>query len=179
METKNTEKETMEDVNEMMNKIMVQCPVHKVNFQFECPQTIAGMYLLTMPKAEDILHDMVDLDKVTNSTALFFAPRHIGETAQLVYGMLVILEQNKWISKQDVYFMIDSILEMPSPCRYEKFKSFLQDNVLDKMTKVPENILKNVEYIIMNIWFVPYGKVDDIARVGIKEFNSHKGDNNE
>lgn len=179
METKNTEKETMEDVNEMMNKIMVQCPVHKVNFQFECPQTIAGMYLLTMPKAEDILHDMVDLDKVTNSTALFFAPRHIGETAQLVYGMLVILEQNKWISKQDVYFMIDSILEMPSPCRYEKFKSFLQDNVLDKMTKVPENILKNVEYIIMNIWFVPYGKVDDIARAGIKEFNSHKGDNNE
>ena len=179
METKNTEKEAMENVNKMVNKIMVQCPVHKVNFEFECPQTIAGMYLLTMPKAEDIIHDMVDLDKVSNSTALFFAPRHIGETAQLIYGMLVILEQNKWISKQDVNIIIDSIMDIPSPCRYERFKSFLQDNVLSKLANVPKKILDNIEYVIMNIWFVPYGKIDEIAKAGIEEFKSHTGDNNE
>lgn len=179
MEAKNTVNEDMETVNALKNEIMAKCPIHKVNLTIETPQAVAGMYLLTLPKAKDILADIVDLSDLHDETLLFITNRQIAEVCQIMYGILAVLEKQDKLNALGVSTIISRIYKIPTVSTYTDFVEYVESICHAFLNEIPQPIYGNLEYIMKNIWFVPYGKIDELANTAIREFQNATGDTNE
>lgn len=179
MKTKNTVNEDMEKINKLKNEIMVQCPIHKVNLSVETPQAVAGMYLLTLPKAKDVMEDIVDLSDLHDETLLFITTRQIAEVCQIVYGILAVLEKQGKLNSLGVSSIVSRIYKIPTVSTYSDFAEYIESICHAFLNKIPQPIYGNLEYIMKNIWFVSYGKIDELASTAIKEFQNAMGDTNE
>ena len=91
------------------------------------------------------------------------------------------------MTKVSPEYIIDKIISalLTKPIFYNKFSSemdFIITSCL--LTPVPDDkiiISKKFKYIMENIWFVPYGSIDNIAKEAIEEYKKEldKGENNE
>ena len=61
-----------EQIMKAIDKISVQCPVHKLNLNDDNKQSIAGRYLMTFGRVEEILKPIAQMDDLTDDTFLFF-----------------------------------------------------------------------------------------------------------
>ena len=183
----NTEKQfSIEDYAQFANKIMANAPVNKINFNLENPNAVAGMYLLLIEDTKKYLDGLVDKKDLNDNTLLVFQSRHVVECCQIIYGCMKALEGIK-MTKVSPEYIIDKIISalLTKPIFYNKFSSemdFIITSCL--LTPVPDDkiiISKKFKYIMENIWFVPYGSIDNIAKEAIEEYKKEldKGENNE
>ena len=187
--------ETMDNIQDLMQKANTGCPVHKINFSVESTSSYAGLYLMTLNDPEKMLKEIGDFDNLTDETYLYFEPRHIMETAQLLYGVLHMLATNGHIKKSDINPFIKDVVTRISYCTYTDFKEFLSDTLYRYGWQQPnrtawhnmthEDAVKNAalsrfRIIFKYIWFVPYVKIDELAATVVQDYQKrHPADNNE
>ena len=186
MENNNSQEFNMDKYNDFLSKIKAGSPVHKINFTLESPNAIVGMYLITMKDVESYLDKFVDHSDLNEDTLLVFESRHVVECCQIIYGCLNILKGIGMVKKEYKLIIGDIIKKSLSfPTFYSTFKK----SMLDVNFTAIENsdyeewkiVYKKFVYILQNIWFVPYGKIDEMAKEAIEEFKKHceEGENNE
>ena len=103
-------KDFAEQYNEILSKINVGSPVHKVNFDDLSENNILGMFLLSEDGAMELLSEAVDKSNVNKNTYLFFESRHVVECCQILIGAFIALNDNPSIDKEFDYnvFLLNS-----------------------------------------------------------------------
>lgn len=173
--------------NDFLAKIKVGSPVHKINFTMASPNAIVGMYLITMNDMESYIDKVADYGDLEENTLLVFESRHVVECCQIIYGCLNILKGvGMYRMEYEVFIeqVMDTLLTRPS--FYSKTVKEL-DTLTNQCIKIQEDsdesnkIYDKFKYIMKNIWFVPYGRIDEMAEQAIDEFKkqSGMGDDNE
>jgi hypothetical protein len=176
---------SMEKYNEFLKTIKAGSPVHKINFTLASPNAIAGMYLITMNNVESYIDEAADYEDLEDNTLLVFESRHVVECCQIIYGCLNILAGVGMFNLSYETFIneiIDTTLSKPS-----FYKTVINElvNIADNLIRVDESnesklIFNKFTHIIKNIWFVPYGRIDEMATEAIEEFKKQGGvDSNE
>lgn len=173
--------------NDFIKSIKAGSPVHKINFTLESPNAVVGMYLITMDDAEAYLDKAADKTDLNDDTLLVFESRHVIECCQIIYGCLNILSgigMYKISYNTFIEQVVDTLLSKPQ-FYTQAIKELVNiaHNLIhieasdDNMKKIYVRFL----YIMRNIWFVPYGQIDEMAKEGIAEFEKHckDGENNE
>jgi len=176
----------MDKYNDFLSKIKAGSPVHKINFTLEHPNAVVGMYLITMENVIPYLDKVADYTDLNNDTLLVFESRHVIECCQIIYGCLSILDKMNML-KYSIRFIINKIIE--SLLTKPSFNDVISDNLhyiaIDcinvREIKNRDVIVNNLEYILKTIWFIPYGRIDEIAKEAIDEFKKQcgEGGNNE
>ena len=177
----NEQKFSMEEYNKFLKQIKVGSPVHKINFSLESPNAIVGMYLITKEDgSKKYLDKFVDKSEINNDTLLVFESRHVIECCQIIYGILNVLKgigMYRLDYKTFINEVIDTTLSKPS----------YYTTVINELINIANNcihaddsrkaavIYDNFEYILKNIWFVPYGQIDAMAEEAIEEFKKNTG----
>lgn len=173
----------MEDYNKFLKSIKCGSPVHKINFSLESPNAIVGMYLVTMVDMENYLNKIIDDSEINKDTLLVFESRHVIECCQIIYGclnMLKSLDMYRTEYKVFINEVIDTLLSRPS----------FYKNIINELTNITHNLInintdktkeasliyKKFLYIMQNIWFIPYGEIDEMAKEAIEEFKKHCGE---
>ena len=186
MENNNTEEFNFEGYNDFLSKIKVGSPVHKINFTIENPNAVVGMHLVTMKNVKSYLDKIADRRELKDDTLLVFESRHVIECCQIIVGCLVALESIGFVrisTQKIIEKIIEALLSKPS--FYSKVSIELDNIVIDSLklnrAKDEDKIFDNFKCIMQNIWFVPYGKIDEIANEAMKEFEARTkgGESNE
>lgn len=148
----------------------ISTPVHKLNFDDENVDIIAGMYLITNDKYKEILDEFIDKSKTTDDTILVFETRHLYELGGLIYGLLIPIS-TKDNSLEDIIECVSYFLGCArSFLCYRTLKRSISYHINNRL-KVDDGEYKNrLLYIMENIWFLPYDKIDQLVRMGIDEF---------
>lgn len=175
MENSNSGSLNMEEYNKFLKTIKAGSPVHKINFSLESPNAIVGMYLITMENVESYLDKVADYSDLSDNTLLVFESRHVIECCQIIYGCLNMLK-GIGMYRMDYKVFINQIIDtlLSKPTYYDhavKELSFITDNYI-KLISGEESIIihKRFAHIMKNIWFVPYGSIDEMANEAIDEF---------
>ena len=185
----NLEEFSMEKFNDFAAKIKAGSPVHKINFTLECPNAVVGMYLITMEDAKSYIDKAADEADLNDDTLLVFESRHVVECCQIIYGCISILKGINLI-RYNQNIIINHITNalLPAPLFYSNMVTeidYIIDSCIDAVAfnnyDNGEKILESFNHIMKNIWFVPYGKIDEMAKEAIEEFkkNTKDGENNE
>lgn len=186
MENNNSQEFNMDKYNDFLSKIKAGSPVHKINFTLENPNAVVGMYLITMEDAQSYIDKAADYNDLKDNTLLVFESRHVIECCQIIYGCLNILKSIGMYRIDYETFInevIDTLLTRPS----------FYKNIIKELATLTHNLInidnsdataliyKKFLHIIKNIWFVPYGKIDEMANDALDEFEQHYkvGENNE
>lgn len=183
MENTNQQGFSMDEYNKFLKQIKAGSPVHKINFNLENPNAVVGMYLITKTNMQSYLSNFVDKTDVDYNTLLVFESRHVTECCQIIYGILYILNNFELI-KFSSEFIINKIIEitLSRPLFHSKFTTDMNHFALSCFYNKQniEKFIGNFVYIMENIWFVPYGQIDEMAKEAIKEFKKYEeGVNNE
>jgi hypothetical protein len=147
----------------------LNCPAHKLNYCDDNVDIIAGLFLITNENPKKILDSYIDKENVTDNTILFFERRHLYELGGMLYGLLAALNLNKG----DLSNTVSAILNIADrPVTYKDLKEYI-DNYMINFLSIDESMYANLlQYILHNIWFLPYDKIDTLVRLGIDEFNN-------
>ena len=181
MEMNNTDF-SMEDFNKFADMIKAGSPVHKINFTIESPNAIAGMYLASMENITDYLDKIMDRENVTDNTLLVFESRHVVECCQIIYGCLTVLNGiGMYRMKHEAFIaeILETLLTKPLfyPTAMKELESLTSNCIrIIENSNISEMVYKGFIYIMKNIWFIPYGKIDEIAREAINEFKKQCGE---
>lgn len=178
-------KKENEEMQEFLSNIKASCPVYSytVGKSANTSALIAGMYLICMDI--DTIKDIVDKnaldDNVEDCSILFFERHHISELCSVLEGCLQIIKNNKYIDDGDIKeFVYELTKYTSSPKQYSELIGFMGSQITDLMKRhpsVPPEVFKRLKIIFTKIWFVPYNKIDDIARQAaniVKEDDSNE-----
>lgn len=169
------DKEMNRQIMEAIDKISVQCPVHKVNLNNDNKQAIAGRYLMTFADVEQVLNGISQMSDLKDHTFLFFDNRHIAETLQIFYGMTGVLVDARFLTKESQTFILENIASTINQNRVVTYGTFkrLMDGIYSKgfaSKGIHEVSMRNIKNILYMIWFVPYNQIDAIADQIINEY---------
>lgn len=163
------------DLNDIIGKIKVMCPTHKVNFDKEDKFHVAGMYLCL---CDDVKKEMnCDLSDLNDDTYLFIDKRTLVEYTQVIDGCLQLLVNNNIIDKTQRNCIIGCILNT-SIITFEDLKDITHDIIYNNIENKDNKIINNIEYIMNYIWFLPYTEIDIICQKALQEYKDN-GDKNE
>ena len=162
--------DSVEFLKDMQRKIKCGSPVHKINFKID-DKAIIGMYLLTMKDICNKIHEYTDMDDINDNTLLVFEYKHVVECCQIIYG---VLQSVKIKNCKDV---IDRILEefLTRPFFYSELEEKLNDIFSDYTMFFAEDLHVAFNSIVNNIWFIPYGILDNLSNEAVEEFKSMTG----
>lgn len=166
-----------EFLKEMQRKIKCGSPVHKVNFKID-DRAIIGMYLLTMENVSEKIHEYTDKDDIDDNTLLVFEYKHVVECCQIIFGVLQSVRIKNYKS------IVDRILEefLTRPFFYSELEEKLDGIFSDYTMFLSPELHVAFNAIINNIWFIPYGILDNLSNEAVEEFkkmSSIKEDKNE
>lgn len=168
------------EVDEIMNKFKLSCPVKKINMTLEQPNCIAGMWLISKENSEKEVQEKADFSDLTDDTILFFTNQHIVEICNILYGMLSLFKQNNIITEHDVDKCIRDLINfchsVPSYFMLKEYVDQIPNKYLDFL-KCPIALLSKFCNIMKDIWFVPYNELDKFAQEGIDSFKASIGEN--
>lgn len=154
----------MQNVDDKL-PIRVAAPVYKLNFNDENPDIIAGMFLISDEKLNDHLREFVDKDKLNDDTMLFFQPRHLIEIFGIIYGVLYGIG----IKPEVIHGYIKNInKDIADGCFYSDYKKSIRNNLIPLC--IPSDMLEKICFIFTEIIFIPYDKIDQLARMGVDLF---------
>lgn len=163
------------DLNDIIGKIKVMCPTHKVNFDKEDKFHVAGMYLCL---CDDIKKEMnCDLSDLHDDTYLFIDNRTLVEYTQVIDGCLQLLVNNKIIVNAQRNVIILGLLNMDI-ITFRDLKEEIVSGIMDIIDKDEDDaVIYNIKYIITNIWFLPYTEIDILCEKALQEFKNNGGKN--
>ena len=154
----------MQNVEEKL-PFRVGAPVYKLNFDDENPDIIAGMFLMTDEKLDDHLKEFTDKSNLNDDTILFFQPRHLIEMYGVIHGMLTVLG----VKTENIFKFIKEInADISNGCRYKEYKESVRYNLLP--LSIGPGVIDKVCFIMNEMIFIPYDKIDQLARMGVDEF---------
>lgn len=171
----NQQEFSMEAYNDLITKIKCGSPVHKINLSIENNNAVAGMYLITMPDVKTYLTEKNDLENLNNDTLLVFESRHVVECSLIIYGCLYLLHNANAI-QFSIKYIIDRYIKilLSRPKFYDEIireiGMLARSSIRRDGSKNSKKIHDDLEYIMKNIIFVPYAKIDEIGEEAIKEF---------
>lgn len=179
MENINKENDALNDI---INKIKQQSPVHIFNIDLENKQTIIGMYLMCSDTKtlETKLKESAITDDIKDNTLLFFDRRHAVEIASILYGAFSIVK--KYISdiKLDTYIMENFIHVLMNYISYKDLMYLYEYNL--STLDIPDEPKKRLSIILKYICFIPYGILDSMLEEAVeiyKKSQSESGNKNE
>ena len=152
----------MQNVEEKL-PFRVEAPVYKLNFDDENPDIIAGMFLMTDEKLDDHLKEFTDKSRLNENTMLFFQPRHLIELYGVIHGIFTVLG----VKPENIFKFIKAVnSDIANGCTYKDYKESIRYNLL------PLNIgaIDKVCFIMNEMIFIPYDKIDQLARMGVDLF---------
>lgn len=176
----------LENYQKFASTINATCPIHKINFNLENNNAIAGMYLVVMEDPKSYLNKIVDKKDLNDNTLLVFQSRHVVECCQIIYGCIRILDGVK-MAKVSAEYVINKLITalLTTPIFYYSFTLEI-GNIINAAVINPKSDVEIATYnkfksIMENIWFVPYAGIDNIAKEAIEEFKKEceNGDKNE
>ena len=179
----NTQPEfNIDNYNDLLKKIKVGSPVHKINFSIENQNAVVGMFLISLSDVNTYLEKFADHDDLNEDTLLVFESRHVIECCQIIYGCLHILQDiNALVYSNN--FIINDIIKtlLTTPIVYKKALTELnriaRSSVKRDGSENSKKVYEALKYILQNIWFVPYNNIDEIANEAIEEFKKrYNGD---
>ena len=154
--------------DELMKNFRLTCPVKKINLKLEEPNCIAGMYCLSSNE--------IDLKSITN--------QHIVELSKILYGMLLLIAENKGILKEDIYPIISAYInqckDVHTYFNYKKFCESITSRYFNLTnSNISNEVISKFVDVLIIIIFVPYNELDNIAKAAIKEFKENMKNSNE
>ena len=168
--------------DEIMKNFRLGSPVKKINLKIEEPNCIVGMYCISSDKIN--LKNLADMSNLDDDTLLFFTNQHIVELAKILYGMLLLIIENKGTDSSNIYSIISSYInyckEVNTYYNYKKFCKSIPEryfNLIDSNTKA--EIVERFINILNTIIFLPYNELDNLAQAAIKEFKESMENKNE
>lgn len=168
--------------NDFLKMIKAGSPVHKINFDIESPNAVAGMYLIAQKDSKPIIDKIVDKTDLRGDTLLVFESRHVVECCQILCGCLHILESTHLV-KHSRNFIINRIIGtlLTRPLFHRDLLTQLNiiatQTIINSSNEDVKQIFQNFKYILDNIWFVPYGEIDELVKTALEEFkNKYIGD---
>lgn len=174
----------MDKFNELATKIKAGSPVHKINFNLENPNAIAGFYLISMDDIKSYIDKIIDRNNVDDNTLLVFESRHVIECCQIIYGVLSMIDNINNSVKFSYRFIIERIINdlLTKPLYYDdaikKMDAIAYESININNNDNSAELAGRFMYILRNVWFIPYGKIDEMAAEAIKEFKKFTGDDN-
>lgn len=186
------------DFSEYTNMITPVNPVHIFNFDDITKQHLIGIILMsnTAEEIENMLKEKEMRDNITNNSILLFESRHRVETAHILCGAFrVILESFTHLSVHDKHMHEKEVLDYRNksimlilestgkPIYYYDFFRII-DNICDYIEVLCEPVMyARINAILRNIWFVPYGALDEIFEKykedNVDKLNNKDGNKNE
>ena len=160
--------------DELMKNFKLTCPVKKINLKVDEPNCIAGMWLIS---SDDIdMKSKADMDNLEDNTILYFTNQHIVELAKILFGMLILITQNKIIKQEDVYPIITEYMSfVKSINTYNRYKKMCSDIVNKwfnlKSSNATTNFLAKFIEILELMIFMPYNELDNLAQEAIDNFS--------
>lgn len=177
----NTQEFDMEKYNDFLKTIKAGSPVHKVNFTMEDANAIVGMFLITKPDVKSYIDKAADYTNLEKNTLLVFESRHVVECCQIIYGCLNIFT-SVGMYKMNYEYFINRIIKvlLTKPIFYSTLITEM-DNITDSCITLHDSeqgreIYGGFKYLMRNIWFIPYGKIDEMANEAIEEFKNQSGE---
>lgn len=178
------------DMQQFLNQIQEKCPVNIYNYgaNEHAKLIIVGKYLMCKNRVElkDIFSKYALDNNVKNNSILFFDRHHIVELITIIGGALDIPAFNN--TNNDVYIegiLIQIANFLSNVHTYEELTNymnhFVNDNIHERYRTVDPKVLERLRSILYKIWFIPYSKLDDIAREAISQYKKELGEsvNNE
>lgn len=157
--------DNIEFLKDMQRKIKCGSPVHKINFKID-DRAIIGMYLLTIKDVCNKIHEYTDMGDINDDTLLVFEYKHVVECCQIIYGVL------QSVKIKNCKKVIDRILEefLTRPFFYSELEEKLDDIFSDYTMFFTADLHAVFNSIINNIWFIPYGILDNLSNEALEEF---------
>lgn len=179
MENINKENDALNDI---INKIKQQSPVHIFNIDLENKQTIIGMYLMCNDNKilETKLKESAIMDNIKDNTLLFFDRRHAVEIASILYGAFSIIKKYIPDIKLDTYIMENFIKILMNYVSYKDLMHLYEYNL--DIINIPDELKKRLLIILKYICFIPYGILDSMLEEAVKIYKksqSESRNNNE
>ena len=171
----NQQTPTIENYDNFLKMIKSGSPVHKINFSIESGNAIAGMYLISQKDIKPCMDEIVDKTDLKGDTLLVFESRHVVECCQILFGCLHVLNSVKIIKHSSV-FIINRIIStlLTKPLLYKdmllELNVIATQSIINSDNEDVKQVFKNFKYILDNIWFIPYGEIDELIKKAIKEF---------
>ena len=168
--------------DELMKNFRLTCPGKKINLKLEEPNCIAGMYCLSSNEID--LKSIADISDINDDTLLFFTNQHIVELSKILYGMLLLIAENKGILKEDIYPIISAYInqckDVHTYFNYKKFCESITSRYFNLTnSSISNEVISKFVDILIIIIFVPYNELDNIAKAAIKEFKENMKNSNE
>lgn len=175
------------DYNEFAKKIKMKSPIHKTNLD-SGPNFVLGMHVITLENAtKEIYEKYADLSDLNDSTILCFENRHLMEVLQILYGTLIFLGSRKDIDADTINKVLEEIISIAKTQTYGSFRYRITKivnkyiaNAIKHYKNINENIYNNIINLFFYVWFIPYGKIDELSEAAVKLYNERarkKGDN--
>ena len=170
--------------DKLMENFKVSCPVKKINLTEDSPAGIAGMCLLTAKDFINLIKEKADLSDLDDNTILFFTNQHLVEMANVIYGMLKVIEMCDGLQEGAIYEAPAKFIQLfREPISYKKFKQkiysigiFIRFKEFCKYIDIQDKIRD----ILLYLPFVSYSDLDEIAIAGIEDYMKQKeGKNND
>lgn len=167
------------NIENLINNIKSQPPVHIFNFDIENKQSIIGMYLMCHDanKLEEMLKKHAIMDNIKDDTILFFDRRHAVEIASILYGAFSVTKKYIPNIKLDTFIMENFINILMN---YTNYKQLITKYINGLPNNLPAEPYKRLFIILKYICFIPYGVLDDMLKEAIDIFkkSQEKSDEN-
>ena len=161
------------NLTETIRQFKLNCPVKKINMTLEEPNAIGGMYIISKPNGELELESKTEMDNVFKDTILFFTNQQIVEVMNFLYGILKLFEENNYIEKDNVINMIRDFMHFAQRIpTYDMLKLEITEllNKYIDTSSMPVQMSAKFCKVMIDVWFVSYATLDDIAKEAIESF---------
>ena len=167
--------------DKVMENFKVSCPVKIINIDLETPEAVVGMYLLTWEEAINYIKEKAEIAELKDNSLLFFTNQHIVELSTVLNGMLYLLKMQNLIADENITKAIKRFINIcKDPLYYTEYKQSLREwktNTIFTDPKKSSEICNKIIDIMELLPFISYNTLDEIAKMGIDEFQ--KGLNND
>ena len=164
-----------ENYDKFLKMIKAGSPVHKINFDVETPNAVVGMYLIAQKDVKPCIDKVVDKTDLKGDTLLVFESRHVVECCQIIFGCLHVLDSVK-VTTHSPNFIINRIIGtlLTRPLFHrdmlKQINVIAVDTIINSNNEEIKQVFQNFKYILENIWFVPYGEIDELVKTAINEY---------
>lgn len=176
------------DMQQFFNQIQEKCPVNIYNYGAteHAKLIIVGKYLMCKNKIElkDIFNKYALKDNVKNNSILFFDRHHIIELITIIGGALdtpAFINANNDVSYiEDILIKIANFISSIHTYKelIDYINNLINNNIHNVYRSIDTKVIERLRAILYDIWFIPYSKLDNIAREAIDQYKKEMGDNN-
>lgn len=166
------------EFQKVIQEIKAKSPVHITNLDEQSNHIYIGMYFIDLNNNDlkNKLQEYSISNNINDFSILFFERRHIEELSKILYGAFSMFNELNKDTIISLIFQFIKILDKPNIYNIfiQEIKNIMED--FYKKYNTPIEIKIKFELILTYIWFIPYGRIDDIIN-DINEYYKKNGGN--